>query len=164
MSDQSMQMNNYLDWLNERGLIHPVLNRSKNASTSLTPPEDPRLLFVVSRPLHTTTLNQDQIDLFNKMVDAMQLNPTDYRIEIIHDDNEWNGILNSNISMMIVMGNWEGPFSAAEKGVWINPHPTIEGGTKRALVTYHPEELLQNPALKRPTWEHLQKVICELKA
>jgi hypothetical protein len=34
----------------------------------------------------------------------------------------------------------------------------------KVMPTYHPEELLKNPELKRPAWEDIQKVMARLKS
>ncbi|GHV42607.1 hypothetical protein AGMMS49546_21830 [Spirochaetia bacterium] len=44
----------------------------------------------------------------------------------------------------------------------LGPAPGFPGLSIPVLTTYHPEELLQNPSLKRPAWEDLKSLRAKL--
>lgn len=149
---------NYFRWLQDRGLTTPAPSLPADVSPSAA--KQVPLLFILPSALQESPdPAHDELGLFNKMLQAMKLDPSTYQVVILDRDAD-SAILSSLSCILLVGMGLES--NGVENGLWHIP----EGAPvqcRQALFTFHPSELLQNPALKRQTWAHLQLVMEELK-
>ena len=101
----------------------------------------------------------DEHGLFNKMLQAMKLDPTTY--QVVTFDRNANSVILSSISCDLLVEMGVGP-RGIERGIWLAPE-FAPVNCHKVLFTFHPSELLQSPSLKRQAWEHLQLVMQEVK-
>lgn len=140
---------NYFNWLRERGLRFPV--KAYHPATIAKP----QLAFMLA----TADLSDSEQRLFDKILKATKL--PENQLLILKPELPLNE-LPKQVKGIIIFGS-----DIAEKFL---PQRSYSGKIKNlqantlipAVITHHPREMLKKPALKIQVWKHLQGVLASL--
>ncbi len=158
-------------WAMRQMLVNAPENAPEDAYLTVAATREEEAIPAVAGPAGRVLLVADQaltassLELLERMTAAMHLSAENFAIWPNHQDQSWRDLAGSfRPKVVLALGSAALEMLTQRRERLSQVHGTFmplnyPGGSCTMMPIFHPDFILINPAMKRPVWQDLQKVM-----